>query len=498
MSPDGSPSGDGSFAKPWDLGTALAGPAAVTPGSTIWLRGGTYADGSLFGHGYVSTLTGSADAPIVVRQYPGERATVTKFLTIRGAYTWYWGFEIVHPAPHAGYAHGVNDRGPGTKLINLVVHDASASGIFIGPEATDAEVYGSIVYNNGRTDKFDHGIYCQSRSRLVLRDNIVFDNWAVGIHCYVEPEHGPEAALENIQLAGNVAFNNSVWALPREDILVGGERPASGIRVEQNYTYRSVPSAAKIADVGYDFVVNEDVVLANNYLVGGWLHIGRWTSATITGNTLFNPAGDGLVWILGDLSGHDWSGNTFFGDPTAPAWRHDTSGVTTFDEWRVLTGLSSPGSYAGPAPTGVEVTVRPNRYEPGRAHIIVYNWARQSTVTVAVAEILTPGEKYIVKSAQDFYGPPVATGVYTGNPITLSMVGATPPAPLGVSAISPPATGPTFQVFVLLAAERGLGPCRPVRPEDAAICPSARRAYPGEDLVHQGGYRLIGDRDAGR
>src|SRR5919108_2515803 len=72
-SPTGSASGDGSLANPWDLATALAGPAAVTPGSTIWLRGGMYADGPYLGHGYLSDLTGTPDAPIVVRQYPGER-----------------------------------------------------------------------------------------------------------------------------------------------------------------------------------------------------------------------------------------------------------------------------------------------------------------------------------------------------------------------------------------------------------------------------------------
>src|SRR6266508_3813642 len=54
VSAEGSPSGDGSFAKPWDLATALAGPPDVTPGSTIWLRGGTYANGPYFGEGYLS------------------------------------------------------------------------------------------------------------------------------------------------------------------------------------------------------------------------------------------------------------------------------------------------------------------------------------------------------------------------------------------------------------------------------------------------------------
>jgi hypothetical protein len=452
VSPTGSPCGDGSFTNPWDLATAIDSPAAVPPGSTIWLRGGTYTSGSHFG-GYWSNLRGTPDAPIVLRQYPGERATVTKFLIIRGAYTWYWGFEIVHPTPHAGYAHGINNRAPGSKLINLVLHDASASGIFIGPEATNAEVYGSIVYNNGRTDKFDHGIYCMSGSSMLLKDNVVFDNWAVGVHCYAEPEHGPDAALKNIHLEGNTAFNNSVWGVPREDILVGGELPASGITVDQNYTYRTAFSTNGVADVGYGFVVNEDVVLTNNYFVGGWSHVGKWTSATVTGNMLFNFTNGGMLWVLGDLSGHTWSGNTFFGDPAAPAWRYDSSAVTTFDGWRTLTGLADPGTYAGTAPTGVKLAVRPNQYEPGRANIIVYDWGLQGAVGVDVSAILVSGDHYVVQHAQDFYGAPIASGVYTGGLLQLPMVSITPPTPLGTNTAPAPVTGPTFNVFVLMRTE---------------------------------------------
>src|SRR5262245_23789790 len=38
--PGGTPGGDGSKARPWDLVSALAGPAALKPGDTLWLRGG--------------------------------------------------------------------------------------------------------------------------------------------------------------------------------------------------------------------------------------------------------------------------------------------------------------------------------------------------------------------------------------------------------------------------------------------------------------------------
>src|SRR5450759_4222902 len=95
VSPDGKSSGDGSMERPWDLATALAGPGAVQPGDTIWLRGGTYRGG------FRSSLSGRKGAPIIVRQYPGERAVIDGkgfsgkgfsgfALDIAGSWTWYW------------------------------------------------------------------------------------------------------------------------------------------------------------------------------------------------------------------------------------------------------------------------------------------------------------------------------------------------------------------------------------------------------------------------
>ncbi len=49
--------------------------------------------------------------------------------------------------------------------------------------------------------------------------------------------------------------------------------------------------------------------------------------------------------------------------------------------------------------------MRPNQYEPGRANIIVYNWAQQSTVGVDVSGILNMGDRYLVRNAEDFHGP---------------------------------------------------------------------------------------------
>src|SRR5438105_15906932 len=76
VSPSRSPSGNGSFAYPCDLATALSGPAAVTPGSTMSLRGGPYTNSS-HPRGFESQLTGTVDPPIVARQLPCDRPTVT-------------------------------------------------------------------------------------------------------------------------------------------------------------------------------------------------------------------------------------------------------------------------------------------------------------------------------------------------------------------------------------------------------------------------------------
>src|SRR5438132_3534937 len=86
--PAGTTRGDGTRDRPWDLATALSGGRGrVQPGDTIWLRGGTYTGN------FDGTLTGTSTAPIVVRQYPGERATIDGNLHVHAAYATTWGFQ---------------------------------------------------------------------------------------------------------------------------------------------------------------------------------------------------------------------------------------------------------------------------------------------------------------------------------------------------------------------------------------------------------------------
>lgn len=462
--PAGSPLGDGSITDPWDLHTALSHPAVVTPGSTIWLRGGTYTGGTIYG-GFLSNLVGTADAPIIVRQYPGERATVTNRLYAAGEYTWFWGFEITNLEPtETGTEYDyliLVYSSVGDRFINLVLHDGPSTGIAsfspLYTTATQTTIYGSLIYNNGTHFNHDHGLYLQNdgvAGPMTVADNIVFNNWATGLHAYSNPAEG---RLTGMTFEGNVFFGNGSISVPANrtnEIIIGGTPPASNIVVRNNYVYREGASSFSAYRVGTEIGyidgsdANGDVVLEDNYLVGG-LYMSQWFVASVRGNLFYNYAGP-MALIDSSASGHTWDGNQFYGAQDLWNWQYAPNDFTTFTQWQSQTGFTNPGSYLGAGPPADHVVVRPNQYEAGRANIVVYNWSGQATVSVDLSGVLTVGDAYVVQSVQDFYGSPVASGTYGGGSIQLPMAGITPAAPVGRSYTPAPITGPTFDVFVVM------------------------------------------------
>ncbi len=380
---NGSPSGDGSASRPWDLASVVAGSRGVRAGDTVWVHGGTYRTGEL-----VSYVAGSSAGQVVIRQYPGERAVVDGNLVIQGGYVSYWGLEVMSSNPVGSGKMGINVRAPNVKLINLVVHDAGMSGIGHWMESPNSEVYGSIIYNNGTHANLDHGMYVQNSSGTkTLRDNIVFNNLAYGFHLYTSDGQ----YNRNVTLEGNVSFNNGTigndaW---RPDYLVGGSTPASGIVARGNYSFRT--DRRETGDWGWYYgAINQDLTLVDNYFVGT-LHVDRWQTVNQSNNTVV---------------------------PTTAS--------------------------------GTKVFVRPNLYEAGRATVVVYNWARQGSVSADLGGIMAPGTAYEVRSVQQFTGSPVSQGTYSGGSISIPMGSVSAPTPIGRSTRAAPTTGLDFDVFVVL------------------------------------------------
>ena len=466
--PAGSSTGNGS-GRPWDLRTALhGGNGSVQPGDTVWLRGGIYTSATPL----TSTLAGTAAAPVVVRQYPGERAILDAsgatsptnrgdFLTASGNYSTFWGFEVMDSDPNRSRNTRPNlvvVNASHVKFINVTVHDGGI-GFYTFSEPVDIEIYGSLAYNNGWQDSAfgnGHGIYAKSTSGPVsLRDNILFNQFGYGIHIFTIA--GADG-LTNIHAEGNVSFNNgSVSAdpvhTPNANILFGGSEPVRNGTLVDNMTYFSPNVGVHNLLIGLGPTVGQDLTVKNNYAVGGELliDVGRWQSLTLTDNSLFGSVSD-MIWLR-DSTGYQLANNRYYRDPSAEAWGYINTDYG-FAGWQQVSGLGATDRAVTSDPAEPKVFLRPNRYEAGRANVIIYNWTRQATVPVDLSGIVRVGDRYDVRNVQDFFGAPVLSGTYAGGPVDVPMAGVTPVAPIGGSPTPPPQTGPDFGVFVVTSTRQ--------------------------------------------
>jgi len=452
--PGGTAAGDGTRARPWDLATALAGGrGAVGAGDTIWLRGGTYAGT------FEARVAGTSAAPVIVRQYPGERATIDGSLHARGAFVTYWGFEITQSNPVANGKNALETYGPNCRFVNLIVHDAGAQGVSFWETEGTAELYGSIIYDNGTHPGLDHGIYAANDGgEKWIVDNVVFDNLAYGIHVYAGPRH---PVLTDVHVRGNVAFATGLvpdrgWLA---NVLVGGAVRTQRMTVDSNLLY--FPDSAGLnMRLGQPRGDNRDIVVRANYVAGGAaaLFMQQWAQAEVAGNHLIGPAAvvDLRVGGAPPSASWRWSGNTYYRDSAAKAWRYQGDRYDLRD-WQAQTGLGATGIAAGAVPAAPRVFVRPNRYEPGRATVVIYNWSRQDPVAVDLSGVVQPGAHYEVRSVERIFGTPMAEGSYAGGPISIPMAPIAPPRPIAHPGWTRQPSGPAFGVFIVTSSNARQG-----------------------------------------
>lgn len=526
--------GDGSISNPWDLLTALQ--STLPPGSTLYLRGGTYTGK------FISNLRGSVGDPITVRSYPGEWAKIDGYvktnlsanltadsstmtvedpslftvgsvvtivdqsdesaneviqvadlagnvlsvnrgwagtvpmlhntgallvlggnqLTVDGSDAVYRDFEIMNSDPVRNWGTAVNGqnaphlRGEGvmhlgarTNLVNLVIHD-NQDGIFGSPSSVDSETYGCIVYNNGYTDgngPAGHGWYIQNNpgSTKAYRRNYSFNNQMFGFQ-----EESVSGNTVNIINDGLVIFNNAA--------LIGASSGiVDNVTFENGFTYNGG------LRLGYQ-APNGTLSLTNNYLAsyGTVLDIKNWSNVTFYGNTVSTKGGsDGTIMVNGSPGQYNWNNNRYYdltnilnfvGSAQRAEFSYNGSDLLQFSEWKANSGFDSNVADLGSTPpsdpnayfytqttAASKVFVDPNAYEPGRANIIIYNWALSDLIDVDLSGTgLISGQTYVVKDAQNYFGAPILNGIYnSASPrVTIPLIGLSAGQPIGN--ITPP------------------------------------------------------------
>lgn len=401
VAPDGTGGGDGSKGNPLSLAAALGATSPARAGDTIWLAGGTYAGR------FRSLIQGAADAPITVRAAPGQRVTIEGSLTVgvskRAVAGWvhFRDLEVTssqgnRKSGQAGsfpkdipIATGIDLFAPGSKVINCVIHDVVGNGVGVWRSAVDAEVYGCLIYNNGwrGPDRgHGHGIYSQSeRGTQLLRENIVFQNLADGIS-----PHG-SGRMRGWRIEGNIVFRDTLnvgFYDTLDDVWLINNRVDGGIRLLLNRGVTGTVLRGNYVTQNLQLQVGKDLVCEENVAKGVKLTVPSLP-----------------------LTPYHFDGNVYHGGPLSLTDPNGSVGMK-FAQWQAR-GFDSGGSYFG-TPTGVDVFVHPNAYQPGRGHVVVFNWAMQPSVDVDASSILRTGQAFEVRDAENYWGSPVARGTYNG------------------------------------------------------------------------------------
>lgn len=410
--------GDGSRRHPWRLEVALRPPTTIHPGDTVWVHGGIYR-----GH-YVSRLTGTSGKPIIVRCFPGERAVLDggslsgSILTVECSFTWFWGLEImssdtVRVSRETGSYPKDIPRGEcvtidqefnvvGCKFINLVLHDGKL-GFNAWSTATYPEVYGCVIFNNGwlAPDRpHGHNVYAQNENGTKrFAENILMHAFSHNIQIF----GSASAYIDNFDLEGNI-----VSQAGERNVLIGGGRTAMNTVFKSNFLYE--PGGGSVFDLGYSEFGRgaENATVTGNYIIGGGLSFKIVNNSRIENN---------VIWVssLRGVSPASYPSNT----------------------------------WCDKKPAGVQVFVRDNYYESGRANIVVLNWDRRSAVQADVSSVLHRGDRYSLLDGENYYGPEVTGGTYKGEPVVIPMVERQAATPVGM-AIPPPHSPIDFGAFVLI------------------------------------------------
>lgn len=389
IAPEGLATNAGTLDSPWDIQSAWGGKQKIEPGSTVYMKPGVYRHPDrLWGKGnYVITnISGTQDQPIHIRPmkvendqqfrpgHPG-RVTIDGGMSLSKCnYLWLWDLEFTisessqwsrrieergsHPKPDLDQPQGGISiiSGTGCKFINLIVHDNNGTGVGFWKFAYDAELHGNLISRNGwMAPDRAHGPGLYTQNFEQLK--FVTDNIFIGNYSTTIQAYGSsKVEASKYRFIGNIMFAPFKPGR-RARMLIGGGKPSKDIVYTHNIAYNTPVT------IGYTAPYNEDCIVTDNLIVNAGLSISKYKQVTNENNTIL--------------------------------------------------------AAKAPRPEVETVVLRPNLYDTNRANLAILNWNRASELAVDVSSFLKPNDTYQIVNTLDYYGKPVAEGVYDGQKLTI-------------------------------------------------------------------------------
>jgi hypothetical protein len=368
VSPKGKADGRGTRASPWDLEPALLGKRGARPGDTLYLLGGTYRRRP--DEKFAVRLVGAAGKPIHVRPAPGERATLDGGLVVQApsAHVWVWDLEVLVSEPQPA-----RPVGPGSHPKDFT---RPWGGLHL-EGGTECKYINLVVHDCRQGISFWSGAKDSEVHGCLLYDN----GWPAvdrghGHAIYTQNQDGIKTIADCIMTGGH-GYSLHAYGSARAYVdnylvegnivyqagpfLIGGGRPSRHVRVRNNYLY------GVSMQVGYAAPFNEDCEVRDNVVVDGSLSIHKYKRAVREGNLVL------------------------------------PKGMARPKEGRAV--------------------LRPNKYDPRRAHLALFNWAKGPAMEVGLGAFLKKGDRYRLMSPRDFFGKPALAGTYDGKRVRVPLAG---------------------------------------------------------------------------
>jgi hypothetical protein len=288
VDPAGNDASSGTIAQPFRA--VAKGVSVLSPGDTLYIRGGTYAEGDNAVHAH----SGTAGNPITIAAYPGEAVTLAPCMIVFDgvAYITLDGF-VIDATNGSGEGLWLGDGSNHIIVRNIEIKNARSRGLFMGPpypvSPTPLYTYNQVlnvkIHDNGGSDGINP-VYVETSGNLFDGLEVYHSCGTVGFYDVSEPVSVDGNIIRNSYIhdtSGSWAYNHR----PQCAQFYGDYRKGQGLIIvgSGNQVYNNI-------------LANIDTSLNSCGLgCGGLILFNSGSNNLVYNNTIYNITGGDAIQI---------------------------------------------------------------------------------------------------------------------------------------------------------------------------------------------------------